>query len=304
MLFAFLASILFPRMVAGAIQTAGQQYAATDRLMSRVGQPSELAASEFKKAGMEEVRPHRLTDAERAKVQAALNSLPSLNREALNKHLHQLAFVDGIPGEGTGLTSPASKHGQFDITFRASLIDESLSTFLTTKERRLFSDDGSGTVVTVTGTGTNALAYVLLHESSHVLDAACDIIKIFPNLFDKNIWIAEHEVAPSLAQTLATRTYFHGGPRIPARRAPEVYDSLSKTPFVSLYATASAREDFAELLAWREIQCLYGGTLIVKVSELGTNSTKEWHPLSFHDLQNRFAQVDQLERQGHSCLAN
>ena len=303
-LLAFLVWILFLGMVAAAIQMKDQQTPSTDPLMSRVGQPSELAVNEFRKAGMEEVRTHILTNAERAKVEAAIGSLPFLNRDALNKHLHQLAFVDGIPGEGTGLTSPATQHGQFDITFRASLINESLSAFLTTKERRTFTDDHSGTTVTVTGTGTDALTYVLLHESSHVLDATCGITKIFPNSFGKNIWTAEHDMAPSLAQLLAARTYFHGGARLPAKKAPEVYDSLSKTPFISLYATASAKEDFAELVAWREIQHLYGGTLTVAVSEPGTRSARVWDPLSFPDLQNRFAQVDQLERQGYSCLVN
>jgi hypothetical protein len=84
--------------------------------------------STFKDAGMKDVRPHVLTDAELIKVQASLDSLPSLNKDAFTKHLHQLAFVDGIPGEGTGLTSPAASKGQFDITLRASIIDETLST--------------------------------------------------------------------------------------------------------------------------------------------------------------------------------
>jgi hypothetical protein len=123
-------------------------------LMSHVGPPSEKAIDEFRSAGMEEIRPHTLTALERAKLESALASLPTLSKQVLEKKLHHLAFVDGIPGEGTGLTSPAAKTGLYDITLRASIVDEPLSTFLTLKERRVFTDDGSGTTVTVRGTGT------------------------------------------------------------------------------------------------------------------------------------------------------
>jgi len=114
-----------------------------EALMERVGQPSKSAIDEFKKAGME--GPHVLTGAERARVEAALASLPTLNTHVLGKKLHFLAFVDGIPGEGTGLTSQDLKTGLYDITLRASVLDEPLSTFLTNKEKRVFTDDGSGT---------------------------------------------------------------------------------------------------------------------------------------------------------------
>ena len=288
----------------GAGQTAAKQTAKDVPLMERIGKPSKLEIKEFRNAGMEHVQPHTLTAAERAKVRAALASLPPLNRDALNKHLHRLAFVDGIPGEGTGLTSPDTREGQYDITFRASIINESLSSFLTTKERRVFADDGSEVKVMVTGTGDDALTYVLLHESSHVLDGACGIVKAFPNAFDEDIWTGPRVMVPELAQTLATKTYFHGGPRLALEREPEVYNSLSKTPFISLYATSSAREDFAELVAWRELQKLYGGILTIDVKNSRTNTDEKWHPLNFPAVEERFAKVDELQSLGHGCPAS
>ena len=50
-----------------------------------------------------------------------------------------------------------------------------------------FSDKGSQIKVVVTGTGADALTYVLLHESSHVLDGACGIVKGFPNARQRNM---------------------------------------------------------------------------------------------------------------------
>ena len=67
-----------------------------------------------------------------------------------------------------GLPLPVANTGLYDITLRASILNEPLSTFLTTKERRIFTDDGSGITVTVEGTGADALTYVLLHESTRM----------------------------------------------------------------------------------------------------------------------------------------
>jgi hypothetical protein len=295
--------MFLPGLGLAATHASSQEVAASRPLIVRVGQPSEQVMSTFKDAGMKDVRPHVLTDAERIKVQASLDSLPPLNKGALTKHLHQLAFVDGIPGEGTGLTSPAASKGQFDITLRASIIDESLSTFLTTKERRVFIDDGSGTTVMVSGTGTDALIYVLLHESTHVLDEACGITTAFPNSFDYTIWKSAHELTATMNSALATRTYFRGSARLPLERATDLYNSLSETPFVSLYATASAREDFAELVAWRELQQQHSTTLTISVKSPSSSTATEWHPLTFPALQTRFAQVDYLEHLRHGCPA-
>ncbi len=107
-LIAVLGIALMPLARAGQQDSPHSETAGVQSLMARVGPPSQEAVDEFKQAGMEEVRPHMLTAPERAKVQAALASLPAPNRYVLEKKLHYLAFVDGIPGEGTGLTSPAS----------------------------------------------------------------------------------------------------------------------------------------------------------------------------------------------------
>ena len=271
-----------------------------DELIARVGAPSRLAMKEFKKAGMQGVTPHILTAEERSKVEAALASLPALNKRVLEKKLHSLAFVDGIPGEGTGLTSPEAKTGLYDITLRASIVDESLSTFLTTKERRVFVEDGSGTTVTITGTGTNALTYVLLHESSHVADKGCGITANPHGRFAEGIWVSLKEMTPSVA-AIAPRTYFRGGSKLPAAEAEATYDALSRTPFVSLYATASEAEDFAELVAWHEILKQHQGNLVIEVTDARGKTLKQWDPLMFPGVQNRFANVDELLTSQSDC---
>jgi hypothetical protein len=272
-------------------------------LMTRVGPASDVALKEFKKAGMEEIKPHSLTAAERAKMEAVLASLPTLTRHVLEKKLHSLAFVDGVPGEGTGLTSESAKTGLYDITLRASILDESLSTFLTTKEKRVFTADGSGLTVAVEGTGTDALTYVLLHESTHVVDKSCRITMAPHSRITQGIWAGPHDMVPEVASSPAAATYFRGGQPLGIGRAATVYDALAQTPFVSLYATASEQEDFAELVAWREVMKQHGGNLVIEVNNARGETVRRWEPLTFPEVQKRFADVDEILTSPGTCSA-
>lgn len=129
----------------------------TRALLGRIGPPSPKVIREFEQAGMSEVRNHEITEAERLKIGSVLASLPELHRGILVEHLDRLSFLDGIPGEGTGLTAPAEEGGHYTITFRASIIDESLSQYLTIEERRLFKSVEGGPKLTITAESLDAL---------------------------------------------------------------------------------------------------------------------------------------------------
>lgn len=282
-----------PLLLAQAPSPGGAQSNEVEMLMERVGAPSALAMETFQKAGMLEVQPHALTKDEQLKIENALVALPSLHKRVLLDKLDRIAFVDGIPGEGTGLTSPGEHPGHFDITLRASLINETLSDFLTTKERRDFSNAGSEAAVTVEGQGVSALQYVVLHESTHVLDRTCHITANSNSPFVAGIWADSRKLSASLSSSVLNTTYFRTGKPLDIEKAPAVYDALSKSPFVSLYSTAASAEDFAELVAWHEIRH-DGGSLTIKVSGGSQSAKSQWSPLSFQGVDRRFTYVDDL----------
>jgi hypothetical protein len=301
LLIAALVAAWVPRAYATLQDSRQSEAAGVDVLMARVGPPSHRAIKEFKKAGMKDVKPHILTAPERAKVELALASLPTLTKEVLEKKLHQLSLVDGIPGTGTGLTSVDAKTGLYDITLRASILDEPLSTFLTNKERRVFTNDGSGLTVTVSGTGTDALTYVLLHESTHVVDKSCGITADSNSGFTANIWASRKSMVPQLASSTAATTVFRGGHPLGVGQATTVYDALAQTPFVSLYSTASYMEDLAELVAWREVLIQHQGSLVIEVNDASGSTLRRWEPLTFPGVRKRFEDVDELLASQASC---
>lgn len=269
--------------------------AAAPALAGRIGAPSQDVIATFASAGMREVRAHVLSDAERARVEAALAALPALHRALLDKHLHRLAFVDGIPGHGSGLTSRLAQGG-YDITLRASLLDQSLGAFLTDKERHAFTPDGSGRAVVIEASG-DALGYVLLHEASHVVDGALGLSTRADGPFTAGIWRDRTALAPSLAASPVATTAFRRAPALPASKAEAIYDALAHSPFVSLYASAAAPEDLAELLTWRALSRLHGATLAISVVDADGATLKRYAPLDFPGVKARMDQVDQLLRQ-------
>jgi len=281
-------------LAAGAMLAAGLACAG-ETLASRVALPEPEVIATFEGAGMRDVGPHVLTQAERARVEAALSSLPALHRRILGQKLRRLSFVDGIPGQGTGLTSQVGDSDRFDITLRASLFDESLSEFLTTKERRLFEPDGSGRTLTVEASGADALFYVLLHEASHVVDSTLGLSsKDGP--FAAGIWQDRSTLAPGLASSPAATTTFRRGARIPLGRADGIYDALALTPFVSLYATAAAPEDLAEFITWRHIAAQRQGRLTITLVDAVGKPIKRYEPLSFPAVKARMDRAGALLR--------
>lgn len=267
-------------------------------LASRIATPGPDILGHFEAAGMRSVRPYVLTPAELAQVEAALARLPALHWRVLQTNLRHLGFVEGVPGQGTALTSKVGDTMQFDITVRASALREPLAEFLTTKERRLFEADGSGQSVSFEADGADALTYLLLHEATHILDMSRQLTDRPGNAFGSGIWQASENggvtLAPHLAASPVAASRFRGAGLIPAGRARTTYDALANSPFVSLYATAAPAEDLAELTAWHVVSHHYGHKIRLIVRDAGGAVLAHYEPMQFPGVRARLPLLDKL----------
>jgi hypothetical protein len=266
-------------------------------IMAKLGAPSVKAQERFADAGMKGVHAHGLTESERVTIEKAIESLPELHRQVLSERLRSLSFVDGVPGEGTGLTSRSEDGQSYDITLRASLITESLSKFLTTKERRVFEGRMYRDVV-VRGDGVNALTYVFLHEATHVVDAVLGLTRDTSAPLERGVWIGRTAPDARYCTELALKTRFRGMPPLATSDADNVYRSLSRTPFVSLYSTASASEDLAELVSWYVVRSRHRGKLVVTVRTSSGRVIERFEPMNFPLVRARYADVERLLSKG------
>lgn len=268
-------------------------------LRERVAPPSAEAIGTYVQSGATAARAHRLTSAEWSQIDLALAALPALHRHFLGKHLRHLSFIDAPDGAGNGLTSVISDGDfpVFDLTLRAGILNETLSALLTAKERRVFSEDGSGTTVSINAPGS-ALVYVLLHEATHVVDRALKLTMKLDPRFTAGIWLDRTRLYEPWSTTAIAATPFRRKPRVAISMAPTLYKSLAESPFVSLYATAAAPEDFAELVAWRVLALRSVHPLEIVVRDRSGMPAHRLEPLRQAKIDGRFTAVDALL---HEC---
>jgi hypothetical protein len=136
----------------------------------------ESVFKNFRDAGMEPVN-HNLNLAEKQKVARAFALLPPLHQRILKQHLHSISFMDNMPN--TALTSPVDSGGvsrMFNITFRATLLNENISEWASWKENTCFRPaDDADYKIRVEGGNMDAILYVLMHEATHIVDAVTEI---------------------------------------------------------------------------------------------------------------------------------
>jgi hypothetical protein len=292
----FAASLGATMLLAAPLAALATAQSLPDSLRSRVAPPDDVVLQAYVDSGVNPT-PHELTDAEWAKVDAAVQRLPELHRRVLQEHLRRLSFLDVPPGGGNALTrdvDPKSPHKQFDITLRAGLLDETLTEFLNGKERGVFEPDAAGPTVTIDAGDTSALVYILLHETTHAVDATLGVTTSPRNAFTTGIWVDRARLAPPYDRSPINSTTFRRGPKTPVAKAQALYQALGRTPFVSLYATAAAGEDLAELVAWQQLSTRPEQTLAIIVKDARGRVVYRHEPLKSPLVRRRFAAVKEL----------
>lgn len=224
----------------------------------RVLKAPESVFKKFLEAGMQPSN-HVLTEAEQLRVDKAFSILPPLYKKVLKEHLLSISFMDNMPN--TALTSTletADSTKQFNITFRAGILNETISEWATWKEKSAFDNSANPTMeIQIDAGKLDAIQYVLLHESTHVVDAVLGLTPhaekvdslVAHTAFTKKIWRLFNKPMAQFTNPILEKTRFRSGKVQPIAFAPDIYNALKKTPFPSLYGMASWYEDAAELIS-------------------------------------------------------
>ncbi|WP_205508903.1 hypothetical protein [Longitalea arenae] len=220
-----------------------------------IATPKDVLAM-FHEAGMAPTE-HQLTAAEQQKVETAFAMLPPLHQRVLKDRLRSISFLDNMPN--TALTSTLNydeRYNVFHITFRAAILHETVTHWLTEKERTCFDTAHSPARVNINGGQLDAFVYVLIHETTHVVDASLGITDKRPGKlsesnqvadFAAGIWEDRTTLTPTLRDSVLQGIAFrYGGKKVAVTQAPDLYKALQKTPFVSLYGSCARSEDLAE----------------------------------------------------------
>ena len=198
---------------------------------------------------------------------------------------------------------PGGPEPAFDLIFNARVLGETLSEFATRKERQLFEAGDSTLSVSVAAGSMDAVAFVLAHEATHVVDMVLWLTPVTPpgasiqetqqTPFARGVW--ESSITPAsryrsaLLDGIPLRT---GGPPLEIGKARTLYEDLERTPFASVYASLMVGEDLAELVAWRQITEKYGQPYRIEVRD-GAEVIYAYEPMKSSLVRSR---LDELRR--------
>lgn len=296
--------------------TKGQYgFDADTTYLSRISVTPPEILNQFREAGMSPTE-HRLTKEEKEVIAAAFAALPPFHRWVLQEHLKSISFLDNMPN--TALTSPIAENGTsklYHITFRAAILHQNISEWLTEKERTCYQKGDSTYSVSVNGGTLSALTYVLLHEGTHVVDGSMHIIggdsiagklryNAFTKAFKKHRWNNITTIICPVPNSLVLKNRFRkGGSLFRTSQAAEVYQGLQQIPFVSLYSTSSWHENLAEFLAVYHLTQMLKQPFKIIVTKNGKD-VLTYEPIKSpllrkeFGLMKRFYQVSDIKRPG------
>ncbi len=197
-------------------------------------------------------------------IQNAFLELPPLNKKIIMEKVAGIYFVSNLLGSGMADWLMDDKNNVYcTLYFNPFVLKMSLSQWLTYKENTCFLTAGSNWSLQIdAGKEYSGMFGILLHESTHCADYVENICPFVEDIIFKirkekpretpfivNIWLSNNLPIPAYDFTMRkmiTFYGFHGGPKIKMSNAPELYQELSGTPFVSLYGSRYWIEDLAE----------------------------------------------------------
>lgn len=274
-------------------------------LLKRISRTPDKVIKMFRDAGMSPSE-HQLTKEEVAIVVSAISALPPLHQRVLKQHLKSISFLDNMPN--TALTSTITTDGSvnlYHITFRASILHQNITEWVNEKEATCFSGGDSTISVSIQAGLLKALTYVLLHEGTHVVDGAMHLIAAdsvagkphmndFTSEFSNGVWSNINTLQWPVKDSSVFKSRFRpGGRRFLYTEASQVYAELVKTPFVSLYSTASWHEDLAELLTVYHLTKVYKQPFSITIKQSG-KVVKKFEPMSSPFVKKRLKMLSRF----------
>jgi hypothetical protein len=230
-------------------------------------------------------RPYMPTEDERALFADYLQLLPETYIQLMKEKVIAFYFIENFTGGGMTMWDLNKKGDMFFfLFFNPEILKRTLNDWINNRENSTFYDDDSGFALVSECTGGYfALIHTLVHEAAHVYDY-CNHITPFtepelknessPLQTDFTIGIWDDYKLPDIKNDFLYRSELSAygfGQAQERSLAPEIFHSLSNTPFPSLYGSQNWAEDFAESFTWFYLAEYLNVMQNVKVIDTGTN---------------------------------
>ena len=218
-------------------------------------------------------------------IEEYLKLLPALNIKIMKKRLIGIYFVNNFLGSGFAdwVVDKDNKIYVF-LVFNTSVLKKNISELITFKEKTNFiMDDKSFDIFLDAGNKYNGFLYILIHESSHVVDyvkrltpfVEPDMLKIWKKyvgrtVFTEGIWSGHKKTINHYPFRKDVTFYgFRKGPKIKISNAVNIYKELYESPFCTLYGSLNWAEDVVEMLTFYHLTSKLQQKFVINVLKNG-----------------------------------
>ena len=271
-------------------------------LTARIGEPPAFLLTYLKKLdNSPDYEPYLPERGEMESIHSALNDLPLRQKKLMKYRLIGMYFIKNFKGSGlTEWVVDRENRVYAVMVFNAAVLKKNMSELLTEKERTCFGIDDTSMAITINcGTTYSAFMYILLHESTHLVDYVEPVtpyadrqfngyfrIKTSSTDFTKSVW-NDYDV-PKRKYLFSDKVAFYGftKPQLRVSEAVSVYTDLSRSPYVSLYGSLSWAEDLAELMAFYHISRILKQPYTISITRGGKNLLSIY-PLNAPEVKKR-----------------
>jgi hypothetical protein len=193
--------------------------------------------------------------------------LPSKNRQAVRESTVGIYFVSSFNGAGLSDFILGKRDDLYTmLVINPEVFHKTLSEWISLRENGLFIKTGNDISVRVDcGKKYKALMYVLIHETSHIVDyrfgktpfvepALKEIIGERKDGYKFTAMVWDDYTKSISRYTIrdagSLSAYGIGGEKVPDTEMARMYRDMSATPFVSLYGSRNWAEDYADSVSF------------------------------------------------------
>ena len=253
--------------------------------------------------------PYRPTPDERVQLGEVFDRLPVRHREILERRLIGVYCVDDFAGSGMADYILGPNDDLYaTLVLHPRVFTMSAAEILAFRANTAFShDDPAVELVVDLSEEVSGLAYIVLHESTHIVDyverhtpyVEPGMNELFgrstrDTSFTDQLWSGYRTLGPSVDFVYQTDLRFYGlggEPPLTNGEIAAVYEALSRTPFASLYASVSWAEDFAEYVTFHYLVHGLGARYVIRVVRDG-ESVFTYEPMESPAVVNRAGLID------------
>jgi hypothetical protein len=211
------------------------------------------------------------TEAERALFAQYYALLPARFHDAMATKVLGVYFIQGFAGGGmSDFVFTADGSMKLILVLNPKTLSMSLPDWIGYRDNSTYADDGKDIKLVAScpgGAKYRGLIHTLTHEAAHIYDYSNAVTPYVEKHLSQGSSTADakdftRSVWKSYAQPIAAYAIpdreklapYGLGAALPLSTALPQYAALAKTPFYSLYGSASWAEDFAEAAAWTHLR--------------------------------------------------